>query len=692
MPKQALQNLAVVSREFQSKLEDASILIITNEELARDRVARVLLNADLQCLEFAENFSSASIAVNEHVPDLVILNTDLDAEANLEVCRRLRSLLDEQIPIILQLPRDDQLTRLKAFRAGATEIITDPSSEGEFILRVKRALERKNLVNQLRKDQARLQQDLQAAQNMQSALLPSEKNIAKFSEARNVEIESFYEASNMLGGDWWYAAAIDNSRLGIFLFDLSGHGVTAAINAFRLQLLVRSLKEYKAEPGLWMSTLNNELEKILPAEQFSTGFYGIYHKRKQTLEYVNAGSPCPFVFRKNGKAFQKLDSTGPILGCVSGIEYEAKTVTLKSNDRVFLYSDALYEDFDNPDNSLSSQELGEQISDILVNQKVEEGKFVEAVIQRMVDRTGKSKFDDDLTVLSMKVLPPKSIQEYCRTEAVKDCVWIASPQCDTISEELIEYLYGEYGASLHLGEELPPDSQVDFVITDEANLDKLQIAKENSTEFLSSIVIASSAVNQDIADFVLPETADIEMLKTVCRACREISQQSQNLRQEVSLRKSAIGTINNGEFSFKTLIEARNLSTMLAIACPNADLVAIGLRELMVNAVEHGNLEITSEQKQKLIMSGSWKAEIDRRLELPQYINREVVIRYARSSKRITFTIEDEGAGFDYAALDQETPSETTYRGRGIALAKQLAFPDIEYLGCGNKVRASIDL
>ncbi|ACT59844.1 ATP-binding SpoIIE family protein phosphatase [Hirschia baltica] len=680
-----------VFRNLSSVLDVSNILIVSEDIYAQARVGKTLSAGGLECLKFVDSFETASTAIDEEMPDLVILNNDFTVDVIIELCQQLKSILDDNIPVVCYLPRHDQDARLEAFKSGVTEIIIQPSSDGEFILRIRRALERRNLLKQLRRDKVRFQKDLVAAQNMQCDLLQSKETIDAISETRNVEIDTFYEASNMLGGDWWHVMPIDNDRVGLLTFDISGHGVTAAINAFRLQLIILSLKEERRRPAIWMSLLNKELYKILPPEQFASGFYGVYHRRKHELEYVNAGSPTPFVFRDRKSGFDKLQTTGPILGCASEINYESKIEVLAPNDRLFLYSDALYEDFEHPENTLGTDELGELLLKISENQHTGPA-FIEAVFEKMVQRTNNKKFDDDLTILSMKVLPPKDMRSYYRTSAVKNCVWIASPSSHVVTEELIEYLYGEYGSSLHVGDKLPAGSEVDFVIVAETHIDRLKLARDHSTEFFSSILISSDRCHDEIADFVLPMDTDFETLKSVSKACRELRLQSHSLREEVSLRKSAIGTINNGEFSFSTLTEARNLSTMLAIACPNADMVAIGLRELMVNAVEHGNLEISSQQKQDLIMSGNWRNEIETRLQDPRYSEREVVIRYSRTAEQITFLIEDEGSGFDFAALDKEQPTGTTYRGRGIALARQLAFPEIEYLGCGNIVRAVINL
>lgn len=164
----------------------------------------------------------------------------------------------------------------------------------------------------------------------------------------------------------------------------------------------------------------------------------------------------------------------------------------------------------------------------------------------------------------------------------------------------------------------------------------------------------------------------------------------QDLRQEINKRESIIGTIKSGTFRIKTLEQANALTTMLSVACPeDPDRIAFGLFELLANAIEHGNLDISSEQKLHLVGEGLLQKEIDRRLGLPQYRDRYVDVTFERLDSIVTFSITDQGEGFNhenYQHIDLST--NQTYHGRGIALARATSFDYMEYLGSGNKVLA----
>jgi hypothetical protein len=112
----------------------------------------------------------------------------------------------------------------------------------------------------------------------------------------------------------------------------------------------------------------------------------------------------------------------------------------------------------------------------------------------------------------------------------------------------------------------------------------------------------------------------------------------------------------------------------------------------MVNAVEHGNLGVTYQEKAQLKWEGDWEGEIARRLTLPEYSDRVATIRVERlAAETVRFTISDEGAGFDWQKFLTFDPDRAyDPNGRGIAMAKMLSFASLEYQGLGNVVVATV--
>jgi anti-sigma regulatory factor (Ser/Thr protein kinase) len=146
-------------------------------------------------------------------------------------------------------------------------------------------------------------------------------------------------------------------------------------------------------------------------------------------------------------------------------------------------------------------------------------------------------------------------------------------------------------------------------------------------------------------------------------------------------------------FTYKTPDAARELAALLAGHCPEPRRVVVGLAELLLNAVEHGNLRISHEEKTRLRTLDRWEEEVTARLAHPTYADRAVWVEFTREPSRIRVRIRDQGNGFDWRSHLERDPAQVTgLHGRGIAIARLVSFDTIEFLGKGNEVEVTVDI
>ena len=144
---------------------------------------------------------------------------------------------------------------------------------------------------------------------------------------------------------------------------------------------------------------------------------------------------------------------------------------------------------------------------------------------------------------------------------------------------------------------------------------------------------------------------------------------------------------NTETFRIRSLLEAGNLATKLAENCP--EVMHFGIHELLINAVEHGNLEITSSEKSKLFIENKYHDEIFKRLNDPKYSQRSVQILLKKDSEKISLIITDQGNGFNPEAyLNHSLKNLEGISGRGISLSKEISFDSLQYSEKGNQVIA----
>lgn len=167
-------------------------------------------------------------------------------------------------------------------------------------------------------------------------------------------------------------------------------------------------------------------------------------------------------------------------------------------------------------------------------------------------------------------------------------------------------------------------------------------------------------------------------------------QRRQAIRSYVAVNRPAIGQLVEGVFDIRTLEEAERLSSMLAMQCPEPETAAVGIWELLSNAVEHGSLEIDGALKARLILEDAYLDEITRRQAREPFSTRVVRVMFRKQARSIRLRITDEGPGFDFARLKHACQPSEFPCGRGLVLARSIAFDNVRFRGRGNVVDARI--
>lgn len=177
-----------------------------------------------------------------------------------------------------------------------------------------------------------------------------------------------------------------------------------------------------------------------------------------------------------------------------------------------------------------------------------------------------------------------------------------------------------------------------------------------------------------------------DMLRALTQVAVREDREHRFLTSKIEKTSDALFFMKNLYFEILTLDDARVLTPFIAQFFPDQEAASVGIIELLINAIEHGNLDIGYECKSKLLEQNNWLTETTRRLSLPAYRDRKVRVHLEHRPDRMTLTISDEGKGFDWHEFD--TLSEDRLfdlHGRGIALARN-AFDGLTYSDPGNVV------
>lgn len=181
-----------------------------------------------------------------------------------------------------------------------------------------------------------------------------------------------------------------------------------------------------------------------------------------------------------------------------------------------------------------------------------------------------------------------------------------------------------------------------------------------------------------------------EFLLSVLRAAVSEYLNIKQLAEQVQEARNPFANMQKGTFHVRTIDEGQKLSVLIANATPDPESNLI-ICELLNNAIEHGNLAISYDEKSDLIDRNELHDEMERRLLMPEYKDRYATIDIEMLQDRIVITVEDMGAGFDYTKyLTFDEARVFDNHGRGIAMANTML--DINYVGKGNIVQVNIPL
>ena len=167
-----------------------------------------------------------------------------------------------------------------------------------------------------------------------------------------------------------------------------------------------------------------------------------------------------------------------------------------------------------------------------------------------------------------------------------------------------------------------------------------------------------------------------------------------NIRDDMVKAMNGINHMEEAEFLFKNLEEAQALAVLLATLAPEKKILRLGLTELFVNAVEHGNLAIGEKEKIILRDNGTWMEEVKKRLNDPVYADKQVMLRINKDKEKISIYVKDEGNGFNWEKQLQKKINlmNTNKSGRGLMIAQRSGLDEIRYQDAGNIVECSFSV
>lgn len=232
------------------------------------------------------------------------------------------------------------------------------------------------------------EQELQRAREIQQSLLPNE-----IPQLPGFEVAGIWRPARAVSGDYYDVFKLGVNRLGICVADVAGKGVAAALLMANVQAAVHAFAN-ESESAAWLcGKVNALLYENIAVGKFVTFFYGVLDGNARTLQYCNAGNPCPALVSRGQT--RMLEESGAVLGVFPSWTYEDATVELWPRDRLLLFTDGITEA-----SGPNEQEFGEEnIAEFArTNSTLSAGELSNRLLARVSDFCG-DHFRDDATLV-----------------------------------------------------------------------------------------------------------------------------------------------------------------------------------------------------------------------------------------------------------------------------------------------------
>lgn len=288
-----------------------------------------------------------------------------------------------------------------AMNRGAFDFVTKPIDFNDLNVTVEKAVKEINLIKQSLEEKKRLQsvqQDLDTATRIQEKMLPQE--FPPFPDRNEFEIYAEMITAKEVGGDLYDFFFIDEEEryLGFVIGDATGKGVPAALYMVVSRTTIKAIASQMEDPAECLQQVNTMLIPESDMAMFVTAFYGVFDTQTGNIRYCNGGHNLPYIIRKNGSVEQVENTNGLLLGKIEPIEFEAKEIQLKPDEKIVLYTDGVVE----ANNEQGTMYEAKRFELFLEGkQKYSAHKIVRSSMVEVLKFVGKAEQSDDITLLGI---------------------------------------------------------------------------------------------------------------------------------------------------------------------------------------------------------------------------------------------------------------------------------------------------
>lgn len=396
-------NIAALSPLSDLKKYPISVLLIDDQVIIAEAIRRMLEGEDDIAFHYCSDSSKAISAATEVFPTVILQDLVMPEIDGLLLVRYFRANpATKDIPLIVLSTNEESNIKADAFALGANDYLVKLPDKIELIARIRyhsaayiRLLERNEAYEKLEESQKQINADLTEAAEYVRSILPA---------PLEDEIQTFwkYIPSTKLGGDAFGYHWLDDENFAMYLLDVCGHGVGAALLSISVINVLRSQSLPNTDfhfPSSVLKSLNETFPMERHNNMFFTIWYGVYNKKTRDLTYSTGGHPPAILITGNSldtAQMYELKTPGLVIGAKQGAEFQTASFTVDKYNKLFIFSDGVYE-LRKPDGSMMDLEEFIQVLK-KTNKSMDDLSYILNHAQFIL---GKNTFQDDFSILKL---------------------------------------------------------------------------------------------------------------------------------------------------------------------------------------------------------------------------------------------------------------------------------------------------
>jgi len=326
--------------------EKTLILIVDDEDDIRENLRDFVEFKGFDVIE-ASNGRQALDLLDRHWPQMILSDLMMPDVTGLQLLQELLKR-GSDIPIVIMTAFGTMEYAIEAMKNGAADFITKPIDLIYLMKVMERVLKRNAMEQKIKEQQRQLEEDLNHAAVIQRSMLPEPFETPCFS------FHYRFHPLIAIGGDYLTLHQFHSRKFAIALYDVSGHGVSAALTAnLAHNHLLRLLGE-DLPPARTIDLLNRFVDqKMVKSSMFITMVVSVIDCERGILTICNAGHPDVLVWKRKNEILESIASHIPPIGLCENIlgDHNETAIEIESGDRVMLYTDGVTE-ARNPQNVL----------------------------------------------------------------------------------------------------------------------------------------------------------------------------------------------------------------------------------------------------------------------------------------------------------------------------------------------------